>query len=218
MSNPLEGFSRPQRVKMPTAWKVASGVLAVIVAIPAGHYGQQWLASHKPGRVDSQVVTMASGNVEDDVKERAIFLDGLNLPDFVKAFNGHTKFDQETLIEIKGCDQTVIPNSKKKAFTCTTGTAAFLDGVLKEDGSLQHISVTGKPVSADDLHRYRRAAGYLVRAAKGGSILGVGTVVADLLGATAKANGQPHQIKSYGLNIYASRDQFGWSLGVETPR
>lgn len=216
MNNPLEGFSRPQKVKMPLAWKVASGVFAIAIAIAAGHYGQKWLENQSGDQLrPAEVVTLSANNVAGEDKERAVFLDGLTLPGFVKAFNGHAKFDQEPLIEIQGCEQTGIPHSRKKAFACTTGGNTFLDGVVKEDGTLQHISVSGKPASTDDLHRYRRASGYLVRAAKGGSILGVGTVVSELLGATAQANGRPHQINAYGLNMSASRDQFGWSFGVE---
>lgn len=157
-----------------------------------------------------------AGAAED---EKAVLLTGLSLPAFVKAFNAHAKGDQEPLIEVRECEQRPIPNSKKKTFACITGTNSFLHGALYENGTLQHISIDGKPQSPDAMHRYRRASGYMVRAVKGGSILGVGTVVVSLLSATAKANGKLQEIQQYGLSLSANRDdEFGWSFGAEAAR
>lgn len=148
--------------------------------------------------------------------DKALMLADLSLPAFVKAFNGHAKFDQEPLIELKSCKQSPIPNSKHRTFTCMTGFEAFVHGAVYANGTVKHVSIDAKPTDADGLHRFRRASGYLVRAVKGGSIFGVGTLVADLFSAVAKSGGKLQQTKSYGLQFSAARDpDLGWTFGTE---
>lgn len=148
--------------------------------------------------------------------DQAVMLAGMSLPAFVKEFNGHARFDQEPLIELKSCKQAPIPNSKQRTFTCMTGFEAFVHGAVYANDTIKHVSIDAKPVDADGLHRFRRASGYLVRTVKGGSIFGVGTLVSDLLSTVVKSGGKSQQTKNYGLQFSASRDpDLGWTFGAE---
>lgn len=159
------------------------------------------------------VITCSASNAQD--QDKAALLSGLTLSDFVNGFNLNAKGDGEPQIDGRACEQRPIPNTKKKSFSCRVGAFSFVHGVIQDGGALQHVSIDGKPETGDDMHGYRRAAGYMVRSAKGGSILGVGTVVADLLGAAAKAKGKIQERRQYGLSLSAGRDEFGWSFGAE---
>ena len=160
------------------------------------------------------LIFATSAHAQND--DKAVMLTGMSLPAFVKAFNGHAKFDQEPLIELKSCRQAPIPNSKLRTFTCVTGFEAFVHGTVYENDTVKHVSIDAKPIDADGSHRFRRASGYLVRAVKGGSIFGVGTLVADLLSMVAKSGGKLQQSKNYGLQFSAARDpDLGWTFGAE---
>lgn len=152
---------------------------------------------------------MAQAQTDD----QAVMLQGLSLPNFVRAYNGHAKFDNEPLIDFQTCGQRLIPNSKQKTFTCKLGADSIVWGTVYANDTIRQVLLDANPTDADALHRYRRATGYLVRSVKGGSILGVGTMAEDLL---VKALKQTHKVNRYGLKFMAARDEkLGWTFGAE---
>lgn len=150
--------------------------------------------------------------------EPSKLVSGLAVPVFTKEFNAYAKADKEPQLELRNCSTRAIPNKPALSFACKTVGGGLINGTTQSTGGIQSVEFSMRPTNSTDLDRFRRGAGYLIRATKG-ETFGAGSLAMSLLSPASQKPGEPQFRVDAGINYMAVREADGqWNFAAEIAR